>query len=58
MNPLLSLTDQEIAWLQDKHAEFIGQCDDAECDMHMKRIEQLERCKQTSHVYHDFECAA
>jgi len=58
MNPLLSLDESEIEALQAHHAEFIGQCDDAECDRHMKRIEQLERCKPSSHYLHDFERAA
>lgn len=58
MNPLIALTDAEIDVLQAFHAESIGHVDDAECDRAMKRIEQLERCKQTSHYLHDFERAA
>jgi len=58
MNPLLALDDEEIGVLQDHHAGKIGHVDDAECERAMKRIEQLERCKQTSHYLHDFERAA
>lgn len=58
MNALVSLTDEEINVLQDHHAGKIGHVDDAECDRAMKRIEQLERCRQTSHAYHDFSEAA
>lgn len=54
MNALISLTDEEIDALQAYHAEKIGHVDDAECDRVMKRIEQLERCKTTTHQYHDF----
>lgn len=58
MNVLLSLDPEEIEALQAFHAEFIGHCSDAECGRHMQRIEQLERCRQSSHAYHDFSEAA
>lgn len=58
MNVLLSLDREEIEVLMDHHAGKIGQVDEAECDRAMKRIEQLERSKPTSHYLHDFERAA
>lgn len=58
MNPLISLDDEELEVLQEHHAGKIGHVDDAECDRAMKRIEQLERCKTTTHQYHDFSEAA
>lgn len=58
MNILLSLTDDEINALQVYHADKIGHVDERECDRAMARIEQLERCKTTSHQLHDFSEAA
>ena len=55
---LLTLTDDEINCLQDKLAERIGHCDEAECNRVMERIAQFERHKSTSHAFYDFEEAA
>lgn len=55
MNCLIALSDEEIEALQDWHAGKIGDGDEAESDRHCERIQQLERSKQTSHQYHDFE---
>jgi len=46
MNTMLSLTDY---W-----AGQIGQLDERGSDMALKRIEQLERAKQSGHALHNF----
>lgn len=45
MNVYLSLSPEELEWLEDRWAEEIGHCDEARCDMAMKRIEQLRQVR-------------
>jgi len=45
MNVYLSLSDEELDWLEDRWADEIGHGDDQRCDMAMKRIEQLRQVR-------------
>ena len=45
MNVFLSLSDEELDWLEDRWADEIGRGDDQRCDMAMKRIEQLRQVR-------------
>jgi len=54
MNMMLSLTDDELDVLADYWAGQIGQLDERGSDMALKRIEQLERAKQSGHALHNF----
>ena len=54
MNTMLSLTDDEIDAVIDLWAARIGQGDEHASDMAVKRIEQLERAKQSGHALHNF----
>lgn len=54
MNTMLSLSDDEIEAVIDLWAGRIGQDDEAASDMAVKRIEQLERAKQSGHALHNF----
>lgn len=45
MNIYLSLSAEELEWLEDRWAEEIGQRDEARADMAMKRIAQLRKVR-------------
>lgn len=54
MNTMLSPTDDELDVLADYRAGQIGQLDERGADMAVKRIEQLERAKQSGHALYNF----